>query len=222
MAVPVSTYDLLQTEIAGWLNRQDLAAEIPTFVRLLEARINRKTRCWQMVKRAYAPLTPGEYTPLPADYLELKRARIVALPGGGALQQPQKPLEYASMSEIDRIQAETVINQMPRWYCIVGNAIRLAPVPDQQYVVEIIYYAKMPSLAENAQTNWLLADHPDIYLYGALVGASRYLKADPRVAMWKAAADEAIEELTDSNDGGEHGGQPRRATFRPYGGRRTY
>ena len=217
MATAISTYDLLQTEIASFLNRQDLESEIPTFVRLLEARVNRKTRSWQMVKRAYAVMQPNsEYLQLPGDYLELKRARVV----GALTQLPQPPLEYASMAEIDRIQHEAVVPQMPHWYNIVGNAMRFAPLPDQAYTVEITYYAKLPALAENAQTNWLLADHPDIYLHGALVAASRFLKADPRVPMWKAALDEALGELDVSNEGGERGGQPLRATFRPYGGGR--
>lgn len=217
MATPIASYDELQSEIAGWLNRQDLTSEIPTFIRLLEARINRKSRCWQMVKRAYAPLQPNaEYLPLPGDYLELKRARLV----GSLVQVPQPAMQYASDVEIDRIQHEAVQTQMPHWYNIVGNALRFGPVPDQAYTAEIVYYAKLPALAETAQTNWLLADHPDIYLYGSLMGAARYLKSDPRVPTWKSALDEALGELDVSNEGGERGGQPLRATFRPYGGRR--
>lgn len=217
MAVSISTYDELQSEVAGWLNRADLNAEIPTFIRLLEARVNRKTRAWQMVKRAYAPLQPvAEYLPLPGDYLELKRVRMT----GSLVPVAQKAMDYGSDTEIDRIQAECLTPQMPRWYNIVGNALRLAPLPDQAYTAEIVYYAKLPPLAENAQTNWLLADHPDIYLHGALMAASRFLKNDPRVPMWKAALDEALAELDVSNEGGERGGQPQRMTFKPYGRRR--
>ena len=40
----LDNYDGLKSEVAGWLNRTDLAPVIPTFVRLLEAQVERILR----------------------------------------------------------------------------------------------------------------------------------------------------------------------------------
>jgi hypothetical protein len=40
----IATYAELVSEMGDWLNRTDLTAKIPTFVRLFEARMNRRLR----------------------------------------------------------------------------------------------------------------------------------------------------------------------------------
>jgi hypothetical protein len=181
----LDTYTNLQAEIAGFLNRQDLASEIPTFVRLAEAKFERNMRCREMVLRMYAntlvnPVTGalGDYLPLPADFLELKRAIVTNAP------LPVDALEYATMDYIDDLNAINTTGGIPRAYNIVGQAMRLGPFPDKQYTIEVIYYAKLPRLAANNQVNWLLASHPDFYLYASLLQAAPYLKDDERIAVW--------------------------------------
>lgn len=44
----VNDYATLQAAIASWLARADLASQIPTFIQLGEARINRELRTRQM------------------------------------------------------------------------------------------------------------------------------------------------------------------------------
>lgn len=210
-------FDNLSAELALWLNRQDLTSRIPTFIRLLEAKVERSQRTWQMVTRAYATtlssVTDGsvsEYLPLPSDYLQLVRARVVGT------STPQLPLTYGSMADIDRLQSDTSPTT-PTRYNIVGKSLRLGPFPDTAYQIEIVYYAKLPRLASNNQTNWLLADHPDIYLYGSLDAASKYLKDDDRVALWKSEADSMLEDLRVANERAEKSGQPMQARIKAYG-----
>jgi hypothetical protein len=50
-------------------------------------------------------------------------------------------------------------------------------------------------LSDSNTTNWLLDDHPDLYLFGSLARAEAYLKDDERVAFWKSAEDEALSEV---------------------------
>jgi hypothetical protein len=207
----LDTYDGLKGEIADFLNRQSLTAKIPTFVRLLEARVERTQRTRQMVLRAYADTlssvtdgTASEYLPLPGDYLQLVRVRVINATSA------QEPMSYASMSDIDRMQAQQSPG-VPTRYNIVGASLRLGPFPDTQYRIEIVYYAKLPKLTSANTRNWLLADHPDIYLYGSLDAASKYLKDDERVPMWKATADEMLEDLRVANERAEKAGQPMKA-----------
>lgn len=181
----ISDYTSLQAEVSNHLNRQDLASAVPTFIQMAEARFQRQMRCREMVMRQYAQTLVGlstganaEYLPLPADFLQLKSATII----NGS--QPYEPLAYASMDEIDRLNALNVTGGRPTDYNIVGSALRLGPFPDAQYTIEIVYYAKLPKLSAQQTRNWLLADHPDYYLYASLLAAAPFLKDDDRVPMW--------------------------------------
>ena len=106
----------------------------------------------------------------------------------------------------------------PRFAAITenGTRVRLSPVPDQTYVVKIDYVAGLTALSDSATTNWLLTDHPDIYMYSALVESAPYLKDDERVPVWKAERDERIAELGGFRTRQRSGGnapriRPRRA-----------
>lgn len=44
----INDYSTLQAGIAAWLARADLSSQIPTFIQLGEARINRELRSRQM------------------------------------------------------------------------------------------------------------------------------------------------------------------------------
>lgn len=188
----LDTYANLQTEIGSHLNRQDLATEIPTFISLAEAKFQRNMRCREMVLRQFAstlvnPVTGafGEYLPLPGDFLELKRAKVTSAP------QPTNPLDYATMDDIDRLQFINSTGGCPTAYNIVGSALRLGPFPDQVYTIEIVYYGKLPKLSTTNTRNWLLADHPDYYLYGSLLAAAPWLKDDERIDVWRGFVGEA-------------------------------
>ena len=69
----LSTYSELQTEIASWLDRSDLTAQIPTFIKLAEARINRTLRVRAMetvVQHTMVGLS--KRIALPSDYLQMR------------------------------------------------------------------------------------------------------------------------------------------------------
>ena len=65
----LSNYTELQASIADTLNRDDLTAVIPDFVRLAEAQLNRVVRHWRMEDRVIATVD-SQYTALPTNFLE--------------------------------------------------------------------------------------------------------------------------------------------------------
>jgi hypothetical protein len=168
----------------------------------------------------------GDYLPLPGDFLELKRAIITNA------SQPVDPLEYAPMEYIDALNVLNQTGNVPTAYNIVGQAMRLGPFPDKQYTVEVIYYAKLPKLTATNTTNWLLADHPDFYLYATLLQAAPYLKDDDRIGIWQGIVGEAegpnggtgiLGELKLATERAEKSGSPIRSRLRRgYGSNGTY
>ena len=68
-----TNYSELQTEVASWLDRSDLTAQIPAFIQLAEARINRKLRVRAMetvVQHTMVGLS--KRIALPTDYLQMR------------------------------------------------------------------------------------------------------------------------------------------------------
>ncbi len=180
----ISDYTSLQTAITEYLARdQDatLIARIPTFIQLFEAKANRTLFVRQMEARSSASIVSGvtdsEFVLLPSDFQSMRRVRISSVTG--------KPcLEFKSGTQMDEYRfSRSDVTDRPRYFTIFGSEMELAPTPDSNYTIEMIYRASIPALANNS-SNWLLSLAPDAYLYGALLESAPYIKEDDRIQTW--------------------------------------
>jgi hypothetical protein len=84
----------------------------------------------------------------------------------------------------------------PKYYADYDyNNWNFAPAPDQDYPVEIIYYAEIQPLDHSNQQNLWTAIAPQAMLYGALLQAQGYLKALDKLPVWKSYYTDAITAL---------------------------
>ena len=172
----LATYAELANDIAGYLDRDDLTARIPTFIRLTESRLNRLLADPDM---EVAATLSGDGATLPADFGSM--VSIGTADGN--------PLRVMTNSEYAAVRPSSGI---PRYYTIRDGAIYYVP---GSATVTLLYRRAIPALTSSSTTNWLLERAPDLYLYGALLQAALFLVEDERVPIWKAAFDEAIDEL---------------------------
>jgi hypothetical protein len=174
----LDTFAGLKTTIADYLNRDDLTSIIPSFITLAEAKFNRKLRVRQMVKRANATVDT-QYFAFPADFLQAKEFQLNT--------NPITYLQYVTQNQGDYGSQNIYISAgKPQYYTIIGSQIEVIPTPDTSYTGELTYYGKIPALSESNTSNWLLAYAPDLYLYGALLEATPYLKDDERLGTWSS------------------------------------
>jgi hypothetical protein len=172
----LDTFSGLKTTISDYLNRDDLTSIIPSFITLAEAKFNRKLRVRQMVKRATATLDT-QYFAFPGDFLQAKEFQLNT--------NPITYLQYVTQNQGDYGSANQFISAgKPQFYTIIGTQIQVIPTPDTGYTGELTYYGKIPALSDSNTSNWLLVYAPDLYLYGALLEATPYLKDDERLATW--------------------------------------
>jgi hypothetical protein len=172
----LDTFSGLKTTIADYLNRDDLTSIIPSFITVAEAKFNRKLRVRQMVKRATAAIDT-QYFAFPSDFLQAKELQLNT--------NPITYLDYVTQNQGDYSSANEYITVgKPVKYTIIGTQIQVIPTPDTSYTGELTYYGKIPALSDSNTSNWLLAYAPDLYLYGALLEATPYLKDDERLATW--------------------------------------
>jgi hypothetical protein len=172
----LDTFSGLKTTIADYLNRDDLTSTIPTFITLAEAKFNRKLRMRQMIKRATATIDT-QYFAYPADWLQAKEFILNT--------NPITYMEFVTDKQSNELRQNQIIAVgKPKYYSIIGTQIEVIATPDSSYTGELTYYAKITALSDSNTSNWLLAYAPDLYLYGALIEATPYLKDDERLGTW--------------------------------------
>lgn len=194
------TYSGLVSDVADHLERSDLSAKIPLMVRRVERRLNRILRVPEM-EETVTLTTDAERLDLPTDFL---KARALYLD-----TDPRRELECVSLGTLRTKYAQQTTGK-PECYAISGSDIILGPAPDDEYDLILTYYQKIPALSTDSETNWLISDHYDIYLFGTLLAAEFYGWNDERLPMIKNAWDEAIDELTEQGKGKQYGASPLR------------
>jgi hypothetical protein len=187
----ITNYGTLKTAIADTLNRDDLTSVIPSFVRLAEAQFNRRIRSHRQIARGSLTIDT-QFETLPADWLETIRITMDA--------NPIRVLTQISLDDLTRYRTATDnTTNAPVYFAHTGTDIELFPTPSTSFTAQITYYAKIATLSADGDTNWLLTNHPDAYLYGALIHSAPYLKDDTRLAVWSALLGQAISEIEQEN-----------------------
>jgi len=204
----LATYDDLKASIADFLNRDDLTSVIPDFITLAETRLNREIRHWRMENRATAEVD-GQYSAIPADFLEPIRLHLET--------GDYRTLELISQSEMQSLRMKSAdTSGKPFYYALTQGELEVFPTPDGAYDLEMNYYAKIPSLSSSNQTNWVLQNFPDAYLYGALVHTAPFLGEDARITTWATLFQNARDGIVGDNEKAKFGGSGRRIKIRSY------
>jgi hypothetical protein len=89
-----------------------------------------------------------------------------------------------------------------------GAEFVLAPIPDTNYTISMLYYAKPEAMSDSNPSNVFMANAPDCLLYGALIEAEPFLMNDARLAVWSSLFTNATQSLNDSDDASEFSGIP--------------
>ena len=188
----ISTYTELKSAVADWLNRDDLAAVVPTFIALAETSMERALRTRKMLVRANATIDT-QYSAVPSDFLEIRSMKITS-------SSPIQPMYAQTIGAMDDLDAKNPGTGKPVYFCVVGNQIRVHPAPSGNYTAELAYYSTINKLSASVASNWILASHPDAYLYGALLQAAPYLKDDERAGVWSGLYVAAIEAIKTADE----------------------
>jgi hypothetical protein len=192
------SYASLLSDVALWMNRSDLGNVIPRFVTLAESRISRDLRIRkQILTTTITALTTTRAVALPTDWLELQQLSVVG--------SPASPLLYMTMDQLDAKYPEAGGAGEPHSYSIEADNIILGPMPDDTYSIEVVYYARFPSLA-TFDANWLYSNHPSIYLYACLREGCLFVKDSKSAAEWDGLYKNEVKSLQDQDDEATHSG----------------
>lgn len=130
----------------------------------------------------YYVLMPSDGSaPLPARFLGHK---------GAYLQDRGVILTYQTNAGVN-IHMDGAVSGEPEYFTIEGSCIRLEPLPQQAYNVQLSYYERPVALS--SALNDVFRDAPAIYLYASLFELDLYLpnmeRAASHFAQFRAALD---------------------------------
>lgn len=175
----------LQTAIAAYTKRGDTATMLPIWLGLAEDRINRDLRVMDMVTIVNPYVVSAEFQTVPSDFVGIKRIRL--------LDSPAWDLEFLQPDQMAKRVSENNGVQAPYLtsYGIEGGKFWFNPVPGQSWNCELAYYAQIPTLA-TANTNWLLTQRSDIYLFAILREAYDFYEDDAQLQKYDQRLTDAI------------------------------
>jgi hypothetical protein len=185
----INDYNSLIGAVQDWLlDRTDLVAKIPTFLALLEAKINRKFRIKAMeASLSLTTTASNRFVTLPSDFVELKLAYIIS----SYIQY----LDYVTNDFIYTTYINPTATGIPCFISRERGNFLLGPTPDTQYTINGTYYVYFENLSTDNPTNWLTENAPDLLLYGTLLQASPYLRASDDLPIWQTQYDGIVADL---------------------------
>lgn len=188
----------LKAELARYMFHQRFEPDYDTAVQNFEAAANRRLRVRQMehvTNLATTSLSDPKFEQgfcdLPHDYLAW---RTVLWKG----RTPFVELDYVHPAYLRSTWLETDHGN-PKVFTVEDGTFFAAPIDNTPYIFEMHFYRKLDTIlatqdGDNA-TNWLIAEHPDAYLFGALTELFALGRNADAAVLWKQRRDETFAEI---------------------------
>ncbi len=182
----LDSYSGLQEAALSVVGREgdsSLTAYLPVAIALVEAKLNRNLRVAEMEATSTGTSTNGVLA-LPTDFIAWRR--VEASPYGSlAFQEPNfLASQYPNGGE----------GPFPKFFTIQGSTMTIYPTYTGE--ISLDYYQKIPALSDSSTSNWLLAAHPDIYLFMTASELYAFAKNYEEAQVWNQRGMTAVEELT--------------------------
>lgn len=178
----IDSYQTLVDAICDRMNDTSLEAYAPEFIQLAESSFNRRLASLDM--EGTATIAADATIPVPSDYKGAMSLRIDDYP----------PLRQLSADDF-QIKWSEANPGRPENFAIFSGVINLGPAPDSSYTVTMAYVRTLAPLTATNTTNWLLEQHPDLYLYGSLIQAEFRGWNDDRLPLLNSAVEGMIAEI---------------------------
>ena len=200
------TFTTLQQDVRRYLERGASAVtdpivyeQIPRLINLAERRIARELKVQGFINVVTSTLTTGQSVyPKPDRWRDVVSMNI----GTGSGNNTRKTLFGRSYEYIRSYWPDATATSQPEFYADYDyDHWLLAPTPDAEYPMEVVYYELPPLLNDSLQPNWMTEYAPQLLLYGTLLEATPFLKNDERIAVWQQMYDRAAASLNGEDIG---------------------
>lgn len=173
----VLTYDSLTSTVLQYLERKDKAVvdSIPTFITLAEFEIAEQIKTLGQLQVVETTLSIGDAVlQKPARWRKTVSMNVT-------VDGKKQPVYLRKYEYLKNYWPDVTQTDVPLFYADTDwDHWYLAPTPDQEYPLEIMYYERLAPLSSSNQTNWITQNAPNAMLFGTLLQAVMFLKNDQR------------------------------------------
>lgn len=190
------SYSSLTTGIGTWEDRTFTSTETDQFIRLFEARADRKLgQDYRRRESATVNTDSSGVGTIPTGFVGL--TSIVRDVLGSV------PLTQVSHAAFIERNPYEVSDDAQVFALLSSTQFAVSPVTDDDFLVK--FSEVLPALSGSQTTNWLLALAPDCYLFGCQAAASAYMKDYATAAMLQAQSDDILEQIVSQGNVAEYG-----------------
>ena len=177
----MSTLAILKSSVDSWLLRDDVSVDtthFPQILKIAESNITRDLHLVTQEKDVTLSYTSTREQDLPADFVGLR--------GHPRIEGGDTPMEYMTP---ETLYDKSVWDQYRAgaFYTLKGSPDTVAADDRVKLVlsseagttptlIKVDYWAKPLALSSDADTNWLLINHFDVYLYATLFSAADWVQ----------------------------------------------
>ena len=184
------TYAELKTLVLQYSHNNALEELLSTFVTLAQARMSRDLKVTELESLATISVTAGsKYADAPSDAVELLD-----------LQFGDVTLQQTTLTDIG-VRNASGASGTPTHYARYAGKLVLAPTPDTSGDIECIYRGRLGVLTEDDDTDFLLTNNPNIYVYATMLEIVPFIKEDTPEAgyhnRWKKYYETEVAGLND-------------------------
>lgn len=185
----IESYDGLQSFLTEHLELdQDTVDQLPNLIRLAEYRLNRLVLAPEReTTTTLATAADAQAVALPTGFRQAKQLKISGDNSTGY------PLEQVTPNVVETYDYAG----KPVAYAIMGADLLLGPVPDAVYTLALRYLERLAPLTSDNQTNWLLSENADAYVYMASAVILNHLGDKDNAALYLGMANAVVEEVNE-------------------------
>jgi len=193
-------YDGLKQEVIDWTHREDIAQRVETFIQIAETEMFNNDIQILKVRGQETTLdtvTAGDTLALPSDYQSLREIRLL-------IDNDRGRLLTRAPSQMRRDPGTGKPTQFS-----IKDTIEFNRTPDQNYPIRLVYYKIPAPLSDTNQTNEVLAENANIYLFGAVAAAFMFAVEEQSAAQYYQLFINAIKGTNKSIKQGRYGPAPQ-------------
>jgi len=187
----ISNYGELKQKLSRYLFNQRFITDYDDYTAMFEADANSRLRVLPMETSVLLTTASGDVA-LPADYITWRTVR----PTVATITAPSSLPPYEELEYVHPAYLPPVGRGFDRLFTIEGNTFKVRPVDDRADAYEFHYYQKVPTLvSSDLNSNWLLSEYPNAYLFGLMVEAAGHGRNTEMAQLYKARRDEVFQEI---------------------------
>ena len=198
----LDSFTNLKASIRTQSTRSEMSDDhIEDFIQMAEAEMYSNSiapiRFRSMESRQTASLSAAaRFLALPTDFLEMRALRLI-------LSGSSPDVKYRAPDQLSL----NGTSGKPRFYTVTSQ-LEFDRVPDSAYTIEMLLYIKLTALSSSNASNAILADHPQVYLFGSLWALWLQAQEEEKAEFYYGKFIGAIKGVISGDKKGKYGSAP--------------